>query len=127
MQRSLARDARGTLENFHRLCAAPAELSAAELSERVGQSLSIAIEQLAAGLCDLRDKDFRGRVGEVSCPVLLLHGEEDRVIPCDASRWLAANLPNAKLVTLAGAGHDLPLRHADWVASEIAVFAGEIA
>jgi len=53
---------------------------------------------------------------------LLLHGEEDRVIPAGASTWLAANMPRARLVTMPGAGHDLPLRNAEWCAGRIAEF-----
>ena len=127
MQRSFARDPRTTLENFHRLCAEPAVLSSDEIAECIEKSLSLGIETLAAGLRELREKDLRGEIARIETPVLLLHGEEDRVIPVAASRWLAKNLPNAKLVTLRGAGHDLPLRHADWAESEIAKFTGEIA
>jgi pimeloyl-[acyl-carrier protein] methyl ester esterase len=127
MQRSLSRDSRATLEGFHKLCAEPVVLSEDELSDRVEKSLSLGIEALAAGLRELREKDFRSEVSKIEVPVLLLHGDEDRVIPVGASRWLAANLPHAKLVTLPGAGHDLPVRNADWVAAEISRFAGELA
>lgn len=126
MQRSFARDPRATLENFHKLCAAPSTLSPDELAQRVDASLSLGNESLAAGLQKLRETDLRARVGEVRCPVLLLHGEEDCVIPVGASRWLAANLPNAKLVTLYGAGHDLPIRHAEWIAEEVRKFVGAL-
>lgn len=126
MQRSFARDPRTTLENFHKLCAAPATLSPDELAQRVEASMSLGVEALSAGLQKLRETDLRARVGEVRCPVLLLHGEEDRVIPVGASRWLAANIPDAKLVTLAGAGHDLPIRRADWVMEEVAKFVGAL-
>ncbi len=127
MQRAFARDPRATLENFHRLCAAPAALPAGELLGRVEKSLSLGIEALSAGLRELREKDFRREVSKIEIPVLLLHGGEDRVIPAGASRWLAAKLPHAKIVTLPGAGHDLPVRNADWVATEISKFAGELA
>lgn len=126
MQRGLTRDACGTMNSFHRLCAAPEVLDDAEIAARMAASLALGLETLAEGLRDLREKDFRKRVGEITSPVLLLHGEEDRVISCDASRWLAAHLPNAKLVTLPGAGHDLPIRNSDWVAERIAEFGKEI-
>lgn len=124
MQRALTRDPRGTLESFHRLCAGPATLSAGELAQRVEQSLSLGLDSLAAGLRELREKDLRDDVTTIECPVLLLHGEEDRVIPVAAARRLAARLPRAKLVTMPGAGHDLPIRHADRVAEQISKFVG---
>lgn len=39
---------------------------------------------------------------------LVLHGQEDPLIPVSAGRELAKLIPNAKLVDLAGWGHDLP-------------------
>ena len=127
MQRSLARDPRVSLENFHKLCAEPAILTDDEIAELVEKSLSLGSETLAAGLRDLREKDFRNDIAKIETPVLLLHGEDDKVIPVGASEWLAAKIPDAKLVTLRGAGHDLPIRFPDWVAKEISKFTGEIA
>lgn len=127
MQRAFAREARPALESFHRLCAAPEDAEDGAIAARTDASLEMDPGTLADGLRDLREKDLRAKIGAVSCPVLLLHGEEDRVIPCDAARWMEAHLPRAKLVTLPGAGHDLPLRHADWCAGRIADFAGQLA
>jgi pimeloyl-ACP methyl ester carboxylesterase len=44
-------------------------------------------------------------VGEVRRPVLLLHGEQDRVIPFSHARWLARNLPDATLRPSSSDGH----------------------
>ncbi|SCF40970.1 Pimeloyl-ACP methyl ester carboxylesterase [Micromonospora matsumotoense] len=41
----------------------------------------------------------------VSAPVLLLHGERDRVVPADHSRWLADVCPAAELRITADDGH----------------------
>lgn len=122
MQRSLVRDTRGTLERFHRLCAAPAGLSAEEVEVRVASSLAIGLPSLQAGLHDLRERDLRAGVAGITIPVLLLHGGQDRVIPPAASAWLASRLPRATLAIHADAGHDLPVRHADWCAAQIVAF-----
>lgn len=45
------------------------------------------------------------RLHELTMPVLVLAGEADRVVPVENSRRLAAQLPNARLVTFPGAGH----------------------
>ena len=127
MQRSFMRDARMTLGGFHKLCAEPAVLPASEIVRRIEQSLAIGTDRLASGLRNLREKDVRAGIAKVTCPVLLLHGEDDRVIPCDASRWMKDRLSNATLLTLPGAGHDLPIRNADWVAEEIRKFAESLA
>ena len=40
-------------------------------------------------------------------PVLLIHGEDDRFVPCEMSREIAANAPDAELLIVPGAGHAL--------------------
>ena len=49
--------------------------------------------------------DRRARLGEVGVPALVLCGAEDRITPPEASRLLAAGLPDARLEMLDGAGH----------------------
>ncbi len=41
----------------------------------------------------------------VHCPVLLIHGEDDRICPIANSQSLAAARPDWEFVTLSGAGH----------------------
>jgi pimeloyl-ACP methyl ester carboxylesterase len=44
-------------------------------------------------------------VDDIGCPVLLLHGEQDRVIPFSHARWLARHLPSATLRPSSSDGH----------------------
>jgi len=44
-------------------------------------------------------------IAGVKTPTLILWGEEDRLIPVEAGRWLARTLPNNRLVTYPGIGH----------------------
>lgn len=41
----------------------------------------------------------------VACPVLLLHGDNDRIVPVAHSRWLADRIRGAELQVRPGAGH----------------------
>jgi 3-oxoadipate enol-lactonase len=49
--------------------------------------------------------DACDRLGELRIPTLVLHGTDDRLIPAENGRMLAARIPGARLVLLEGAGH----------------------
>lgn len=67
--------------------------------------------------------DASDRVGDVSCPALVVHRKGDRTIPLEAGRRLAARLPGSSLVTLDGAAH-LPWEGDEDVASVLESFLG---
>ena len=46
-----------------------------------------------------------GEIAAIAQPTLILWGEEDRLIPLAAGRWLDQTLPNSELVTYPGIGH----------------------
>ncbi|MGW0806392.1 alpha/beta fold hydrolase [Nonomuraea sp. NPDC002799] len=56
---------------------------------------------------------------QVTAPVLLLHGDEDRVVPCAHGEWLARRCATAELRVSKGDGHLSVLRSAaaalDWL------------
>lgn len=127
MQRQFERDPKATLENFHQRCAAPHPLPAAELEQRTAQSLALHHDVLSAGLRRLREMDLRTALVHVRWPTLILHGDADQVVPVAAAYYLAEQLPHARMAVLPGAGHDLPLRHAEWIAGKIMRFAETLA
>jgi 3-oxoadipate enol-lactonase len=45
----------------------------------------------------------------IDAPALVIHGDADLIVPVENGRMLAARLPNARYVELAGRGHNLPL------------------
>jgi pimeloyl-ACP methyl ester carboxylesterase len=51
------------------------------------------------------DPKLAGRLRRVRCPVLLLWGEVDRLVPPAFGREYAKHLPQARWQTVAGAGH----------------------
>ena len=57
---------------------------------------------------------------DIAVPTLVLHGEDDPLVPCEGGRDTAACIPGAKLKTIRGWGHDLPLELVDEVADAIA-------
>jgi len=60
----------------------------------------------------------------ITHPVLLIHGDTDRVIPLEASTWYAKHLPNARLEVISNAGHWLQIEHPDTFARLVREFLG---
>ena len=73
--------------------------------------------QLAAIIAD---GDRRARLAKVTAPTLVIHGEADPLVPVDGGRDTAAHVPGARLKTIPGMGHDLPLALIDEIADAIA-------
>jgi pimeloyl-[acyl-carrier protein] methyl ester esterase len=61
--------------------------------------------RLLAGLDELRDTDLRKSVIAVRQPVLVVHGEDDPLMPLAAGRWLAEHLPSARIEVFAECAH----------------------
>jgi pimeloyl-ACP methyl ester carboxylesterase len=69
------------------------------------------------------DGDRRTRLAGVTTPTLVLHGEDDPLVKLPAGQDTARHIPGAKLVTIPGWGHDLPVELVDRLANEIALHA----
>jgi non-heme chloroperoxidase len=61
-------------------------------------------------------EDFRGDLAAITVPILVIHGDQDRVLPYEAtSRRLPALLKNARTTVIAGGPHAIIWTHADEV------------
>ena len=56
----------------------------------------------------------------LSLPVLVIHGDDDRLVPVAVGRELARRAANARLVVVPGGSHMLPVTHPALLAGEIA-------
>lgn len=65
------------------------------------------------------DGDRRERLARVTAPTLVLHGEADPLVKVEAGEDTAMAIPGARLVTIPGWGHDLPVELVDRLAGEI--------
>ncbi|PDW03368.1 alpha/beta fold hydrolase [Candidatus Viridilinea mediisalina] len=63
------------------------------------------LRNLATLLLTLRTCDIRAEIGQIACPVLIIAGERDPVVPSLQAHWLAQHLPKAHLHILPGIGH----------------------
>jgi pimeloyl-ACP methyl ester carboxylesterase len=55
---------------------------------------------------------WRERLGSIAAPTLVIHGTADPLFPLEHGTALADEIPRARLLTLAGSGHEL--NRADW-------------
>lgn len=72
--------------------------------------------------------DITDRLGEITCPVLVVHGTDDVSIPIDHGRAVAAALPDSRgVIEVEGAAHAPNMSHPDIVNDAMAAFLAEIA
>jgi pimeloyl-ACP methyl ester carboxylesterase len=57
--------------------------------------------------------DTRERLGDIAAPTLITGGEDDPLMPPEASRYLAEHIPNAELILFPGARHSFNVELAD--------------
>jgi len=72
------------------------------------------------------DGDRRQMLKSITAPTLVLHGEDDPLIPVAHGHDTAAHIEGAQIKTIAGWGHDLPLELVDTLASSIAAHADSV-
>jgi pimeloyl-ACP methyl ester carboxylesterase len=59
------------------------------------------LRQLAA----CRSHDVADRLGDITAPTLVIHGDSDPLVPLENGRLLAAGIPGARLIVYPGIGH----------------------
>ncbi len=67
--------------------------------------------------------DFRGDLKRFNVPTLVIHGDDDQVVPIDVGGRMSAKLiPGAKLIVYPGAPHGLTETHKDKVNQDLLAF-----
>ena len=56
----------------------------------------------------LTQKNRKPDLGSVSVPTLVIHGDDDPLVPVEGGRETAEAIPGAELIIIEGMGHDLP-------------------
>ncbi len=80
---------------------------------------------LLAGLTWLAELDLRPLLSTIACPVLVIHGENDSLIPAAAGRAIAASVVNGTYLGIDAAAHAPFLSAPDQVAAAISSFLGK--
>jgi 3-oxoadipate enol-lactonase len=66
--------------------------------------------------------DVRERLGEISVPALIIHGDVDPLVPLRGGEVLNEHLPNARLVTYEGVGHNPHVERATAFIDDVLAF-----
>lgn len=106
------------------LAATPAEVALGMQPGAAGADLALATDEavsmqqaLAPGIegswddCVAQLSPWGFDVAQISVPVLLLHGGQDRAVPFSHGQWLASRIPGAEAWFFADEGHGLRERH----------------
>lgn len=75
------------------------------------------------GIVAFSQTDFTEDLKRITIPVLVIHGDDDQVVPYHDSGVLSAGLlKNGTLNTYKGAPHGIPTTHADRVNADLLAF-----
>jgi len=106
--RGLEEDPGGTLQQFVRLNALHGAASREAIRAFVARLAARGLPP-PAGLREslgwLRDADLRADAARIAVPTVLVHGARDMLTPVAGARWLAATIPDARLVEIEDAAH----------------------
>jgi pimeloyl-[acyl-carrier protein] methyl ester esterase len=123
-----AADAGAALRRF-RLLETQGGREARSVARRIGQLLATRALPGPGALLQvlrlLRVTDLRAALPEVAQPVLVIHGDADRVVTPAAGEYLAAKLPQAHLERMAGTAHVPFVSDPDAVGALIGEFCDE--
>ncbi len=123
---NLERDYRATLDRFLALEVHGGEHARTllrQLREMVFQHGEPDPEALADGLAILETADLRGELAALTCPVLLLTGRRDTLVPASAGAAFQALLPNARHYQFPTAGHGPFFTHLEEFVTRLREFA----
>ena len=70
--------------------------------------------------------DVMGRLDEIALPTLVINGTVDRMTPPKYGRYLAEEIPDARLLLVEGAGHMVALEEPEAVATAVRHFLDEL-
>jgi non-heme chloroperoxidase len=75
------------------------------------------------GVVAFSQTDFTDDLKKITVPVLVLHGDDDQIVPCaDAGPLSAKLLTNSVLKIYKGFPHGMPVTHADVINADILAF-----
>ncbi|HEY8910703.1 MAG TPA: alpha/beta fold hydrolase [Desulfosporosinus sp.] len=80
-------------------------LATASIAKDLNRGRTWELIEAQAGLDFLTEADVRALLKGITCPTLLVHGEQDEICPLGGAKFIEAQIPNAQLVSYPGVGH----------------------
>jgi pimeloyl-ACP methyl ester carboxylesterase len=71
----------------------------------IAQHNPMPVDAYLRQLTACRAHDVADRLGEITAPTLVIHGDADPLVRIENGRYLAANIPGARLIVYDGVGH----------------------
>jgi pimeloyl-ACP methyl ester carboxylesterase len=110
-----------TLDRFVELCVPEPDCQhikrwGRQIINRADQQSAVALHIASSGV------DMRESLGQIKQPTLIIHGEQDSLVPLEHARELATKISLSQLVVLKGAGHVPTLTRPHEVATAISNF-----
>jgi non-heme chloroperoxidase len=111
------------LKNFYSVGGADGSL----VSDRVIEAnwtVAIGASPIGTVACvDAWIEDFRGDIARNNLPTMIIHGDDDRILPADVtSRRQAKLIKGVKFIEIKGGSHGLPWTHAEEINTELVKF-----
>jgi non-heme chloroperoxidase len=111
------------LKNFYSVGGPDGKL----VSERVMQAnwtVAIGASPIGTLACvDAWLEDFRKDIDRNDVPTMIIHGDDDRILPADVtSRRQAKMIKNVKFIEIKGGSHGIPWTHAEEINTELVKF-----
>ncbi|HEY0672077.1 MAG TPA: alpha/beta hydrolase [Longimicrobiales bacterium] len=87
-------------------------------------NVAVSASAIAVLACvDAWGEDFRGDIARITVPSMIIHGDDDRILPADAtSRRQARLMKGARFVELRAGSHGVLWTHADQINRELVSF-----
>ena len=75
------------------------------------------------GIAAFSETDFTADLKAITVPTLVLHGEDDQVVPfANSGPKSAALIPGAKFISYPGYPHGMPTTHAEQINADLLAF-----
>ncbi len=109
MKKRLSKNVERTLTDFYKLMFSHQEqaqgLDKKVIDSYLGCGKNWDIIEAWAGLDFLGEVDVRAELKAITCPTLLLHGEQDEICPIGGAMFIQERIPCAQLVSYPEVGH----------------------